>query len=378
MKILFPYMARWSSAHASRYYHLLMKVAELGHEVFVLQPPSRGSAEANDIDVVLQTHPNVHVITVEIARRFWNAEFPMEKLVKKMYFSFKAWKYIRDIHAKEKLDLLYIYNLPQFIYLFGRRPKVVFDLADDLLGMLKVELLISEKHPVYKIASYCLQWMMDRSEYVICISGPLYEKIHHPKKYLIPNGANFKQYAGKEEQHRNGASLTVGYVGAFEYSMALDQALDASEVLRDVQFILIGVGREFSRIKKAVEERKLFNVTLTGALPHSQAMEYVERMDICLNLFNKTDVSHAVSPLKLFEYLSFKKPVISTRLHEVERINKDFLYFADTAEEVAEQIVYISSNLEEAKKKAEQGYAVVSKEFSWEKIAKDFLTAVLN
>jgi len=51
MKILFPYMARWSSAHASRFYHLLTNVAELGHCVYVIQPPSRGSLEANDIDV---------------------------------------------------------------------------------------------------------------------------------------------------------------------------------------------------------------------------------------------------------------------------------------------------------------------------------------
>ncbi|MFZ4619001.1 MAG: glycosyltransferase family protein [Bacteroidota bacterium] len=378
MKILFPYMARWSSAHASRYYHLLMNVAEMGHTVYVLQPPSRGSSEANDIDVVLQSHPNVHVITVEINKSFWSADFPMEKLIKKMYFSVKGRSVLRSLVKKERIDLIYVYNLPQFLYLIGKPANVVFDLADDLLGMLKTELSITERHPLYRLSKYCLEWMMRKSEMVICISGPLFETIHHPKKFLIPNGSRIKHLFESEpsEEKKKRVRPVVGYVGAFEYSMALDQAIDAAAGMPDVDFVLIGAGREFPRIQKKVNDLKLTNVTLTGALPHDKAMKIVSEMDICLNLFNKTDVSHAVSPLKLFEYLSLHRPVISTRLKEVERINKDFLYFADTVDELTEQIRYIIAHREEAAEKTQRGYEVTVTDFSWTTIAKNFIDAV--
>ena len=379
MKILFPYMARWSSAHASRYYHLLMNVAEMGHTVYVLQPPSRGSSEANDIDVVLQSHPNVHVITVEISRKFWGADFPMEKLIKKMYFSIKSRSVLKEIVHREKVDLLYVYNLPQFLYLIGKPTNVVFDLADDLLGMLKTELSITERHPLYRMSKFCLEWMMRKSEMVICISGPLFQTIDHPRKFLIPNGSRIKHLfsadaAGTSTRTRP----VVGYVGAFEYSMALDQAIDGAARMPEIDFVLIGAGREFPRIQKRVTDMGLSNVTLTGALPHDQAMKIVSEMDICLNLFNKTDVSHAVSPLKLFEYLSLHRPVISTRLKEVERINKDFLYFADTVDELVDQIRYILSHRDEAAAKTERGYQVTVTDFSWNTIAKNFVEAVFS
>jgi glycosyltransferase involved in cell wall biosynthesis len=379
MNILFPYMARWSSAHASRFYHLLTHVAELGNIVYVIQPPSRKSSEANDIDVDLQSHPNVHVITVQVSEKFWNYNFPMEKLLKKLYYTFRSRKLVHQIINDKNIDLLYLYNIPQFIYLYGCKSKVVFDFADDLLSMLEVELKITNKNIIYKFANYLLSLIINRSDVVISISAPLHEKVNHKQKYIIPNGAhinNINSELGTSSTENN--KFTIGYVGAFEYSMALDQAIEAAEQLPQFQFLLVGAGRDYGRIENTVKNKSLKNVKLTGAVPHQKAMELINSMNICLNLFHKTDVSHAVSPLKLFEYLSHRKPVISTRLNEVLRIDEGFLYYGDTVEEIIEKICYIFENLEEANKKALLGYQVVKNKFSWERIAKKFLDVTKN
>ena len=391
-------MARWYSAHASRYYHLLTAVAQLGHKVIVLQPPSRGSDEANDIDVVLPPHPDVRVITVNLSRFFWNAKFPLEKLTKKLVYSLVSLRLVKRLQREEKIDLVYLYNLPQFAYLMGRRPKVVFDLADDLLGMLETELKITPKHPVHRLASWCLDWMMSRSDTVIVISGPLFDLINHPHRFIIPNGAPVPAQAPVKDpafkapftpplrslpgplslRGAGPAGMTVGYVGAFEYSMALDQAVVAAEQLPEVNFVLVGAGRDLAHIRAEVDRLALKNVTLTGALPHDEAMRRIDGMDICLNLFHKTRVSHAVSPLKLFEYLSHGKPVISTRLHEVERINEGFLFFADDPGEVVERIRYIAGHRDEAERMAFRGREIVARSFSWPVIAAKFLEAVTS
>jgi len=44
VKILFPYMARWHSLNWSRYHSLLIALANRGHEVHVMQPPSMRSS----------------------------------------------------------------------------------------------------------------------------------------------------------------------------------------------------------------------------------------------------------------------------------------------------------------------------------------------
>lgn len=380
MTILFPYMARWNAIHASRYYQILTKVAELGHKIFVIQPPSRGSLEANDIDAQLKTHPNIELITIHINKRFWSFNFPFEKLIKKFVYTLYSIKYVSKIIKRENVDFIYLYNIPQFIYLFGKHPKIIFDFADDLLGMLEVELSISPKHFLYRLANSLLNWIVKKSEIVICISSPLFNKVNHRNKYIIPNGTdisiNVDRLTSKNEKNKN--KITVGYVGAFEYSMDLDSIIEAAKILQDVHFLLVGTGRDFPRIEKKSKDYSLHNVTLTGGLPHNEAMELILTMDICLNIFNKSKVSDAVSPIKLFEYLAHQKPVISTSLEEVNRIDDDFLYYADNVEEIVKQINYITNNWQEAQNKAKKGYEIVKNKFSWTIIAKDFSDAVHN
>ena len=377
MNILFPYMARWSSGHASRYYHLLTQVAEQGHTIYVIQPPSRNSGELNDVDVSLPSHSGITVLTIQFNERFWNAKFPSEKLVKKLLFTLKSIPLVKRTMREKNIDLLYIYNLPQAVYLIGRRPRVVFDFPDDLLGMLAAELSIGTHHVLYRIASSCLRWIIRRSDVVICISRSLFDSVDHPRKYLIPNGANLDRVPdSRTSSSVEKSGITVGYVGTFEYTRAISLVIEVAGALPDVSFLLVGSGRDFADIQSAIARRKLTNICLTGVVPHEKAMEYIESMDICLNIFNKIEISHAISPIKLFEYLAHKKPVISTRLEEVERLNEDFLFFADSAEEIVEKIRYICAHDEEAKSKANRGYEVLARKYTWSRLSRDFLEAV--
>jgi len=126
---------------------------------------------------------------------------------------------VRRICKSEQIDLLYLYNIPQALYLLGCKTRVLFDFADDLMAMLKVELSISEHHLLYRLADAVLGWMVRRSAVVICISAPLFDKIDHPHKFIIPNGAGLPADGVGVPRP---STFTVGYVGAFEYSMDLD------------------------------------------------------------------------------------------------------------------------------------------------------------
>nr|BFE95850.1 hypothetical protein GCM10020185_63860 [Pseudomonas brassicacearum subsp. brassicacearum] len=64
---------------------------------------------------------------------------------------------------------------------------------------------------------------------------------------------------------------------------------------------------------------------------------YLDHFDACLIPFRLYNVTHAVDPVKFYEYISAGKPVISTPLAEMS-IYKDLLYFATGVDEFIEQI----------------------------------------
>ncbi len=99
-------------------------------------------------------------------------------------------------------------------------------------------------------------------------------------------------------------------------------------------------------------------------------------MDICLNIFKKLPISHGACPIKLFEYLVMKKPVISTRIKEVENINEGFVFFADTTEELVNSINKISTDKGIANEYVNRGYNAVVNKYTWGKIADRFIEEV--
>ena len=375
MILLFPYMARWNSANMSRYYHLFKKIADAGHTVIVVQPPPRKSEETNYIDIPMQNPRNLFLYTVDINTTVWNLAFPFDKFFKKALYTVISFFLIKKLVAQHKPDALIVYNLPQYLYTFIDVP-VVFDYADDYIAMLEHELGISHNHIMSKLGNSLLHMLVKRSMAVMSVSEILYNKVDHKKKVLLPNGADMGSNTQSETiLHIDKSKPVVGYVGAFEYFIDLDLMLNVARSLPNFTFLFVGAGREFKRIKNEVSSGNLSNVILTGAVPHRQTMQFVAEMDICLNLFNKGEVADAASPIKVFEYLAKRKPLITTRLSEIERIDKESqaFFYADTLDEVIQEIEFILDNPYIVDEKVNRGIELIKKEYNWDHLASIFV-----
>jgi glycosyltransferase involved in cell wall biosynthesis len=99
-------------------------------------------------------------------------------------------------------------------------------------------------------------------------------------------------------------------------------------------------------------------------------------MDVCLNIFKKIEVSHSACPIKLFEYLAMKKPVISTRLKEVERIDEYFILYADTVDECVRAIKMLVENKSTAVNYAQRGFDIILQKYSWGKAVELLLNLI--
>lgn len=377
MKILFPYLARWKAVNWTRYHSLLGRLAEMGNQVYVLQPPPMRSQETNFQEIDVDVGPNVHLEEIRLNRFFWNLKFPLNKLVKKGYYASTISSAVKRIVQQEKIDVMLLYNLPHYPLLNVSGCKKVFDLADDYVAMLKQELGRAGNGWLLRYGKSVLDKMMEQSDVTTCVSHVLAEKAKG-NVAVLPNGVDLnalKRGSGTKIR----ADLkppVVGFIGSFEYFIDFGLILEAARCLPDVTFLLVGSGREWRRVRKETQDQRLENVVMPGGVPHERAFEYIDAMDVCLNIFKKIPISHGACPIKLFEYLGMKKPVISTRLDEVQRIDTGYLFYADSPGELIETLVGILNKDSRTRQMAERGYQVVCEEYNWDRIASRFLRLI--
>jgi len=376
MNFLFPYMARWKAVNWTRYHQIFSQLATLGHKIYVLQPPPTNIHETNFQEIDVQIPPNINLFDIPVDARIWKRNFPLNKLIKKGYYSVVSGKHVGAAIKRLHIDVLLVYNLPQYPLLQRAGCFTVFDVADDYVPMLRYELGKFANPFVTSLGRYVMNRMMLKADLITVPSYVLADSIYPYKSNklkILPNGVDLKELVPSGIDKSAGQKPMVGFVGAFEYFVDLDLILEIARRLPQIQFTLVGSGREFPRIKKNVAEMNLKNVILTGPVPHSKIATYIDAMDICLNVFKRNKVTECAIPIKLFEYFAMKKPVISTGLRELKLFDKQYMVFADTADEFITAIKNFLADKKLAEEYAQRAYRVTIQRYTWNNLARRFL-----
>ena len=141
--------------------------------------------------------------------------------------------------------------------------------------------------------------------------------------------------------------------------------LNGHEVL-----IVGGIQRDINRIKKIIKEYKVNNVTLMGFIPPPQIPNFLRAADVLvLPSSSKTEKSCLyTSPLKLFEYMAARKPIVASRLPALQEILVDgesaVLCTPDNPEELAKSLKFLLSNKDLAEKFSERSFEIVQN-YTW-------------
>ena len=203
-------------------------------------------------------------------------------------------------------------------------------------------------------------------------AGRLNEKVE-----LIANGADVRKIAlCKAVPLKQGKVRTpsVGFVGGFGKWVDFDSVLAAAKEMNGVHFYFIGDGVQRSKLEQA--SKRLKNVFVSPQfVPQPAAFEWMASMDACLIPFSKNELTDAVCPIKLFEYWSLKKPVISSRIFEVERIAGESVLYASTPKEYEKAVERLLCDSALRSKLSKNGFAI-AKQFDWNKLSVKFINAL--
>ena len=178
-----------------------------------------------------------------------------------------------------------------------------------------------------------------RSDIVFATSLKIFQENskRHPEVHLCPNGVDYEHFAPAQSSGlirpgnlpHNGRPV-IGYIGALATWLDWDLIEYITDQNPDFNFVFVG-----PLYNTSLPFHKN-NMIVTGYKEYRYLPNYLQCFDVCLIPFKITSMTCGCNPIKMYEYLSSGKPVVSTPLPEVTNIEE--ILIGDTPEEFNKQI----------------------------------------
>ncbi len=152
----------------------------------------------------------------------------------------------------------------------------------------------------------------------------------------------------------------------------------------DCNFIIAGGSK--TKIEEIKNKNYINNISFTGYIKPSKIQEFLSNCDILLAPYSnkvyseyiqKNDISDWMSPLKIFEYMASKKPIIASNLPSLKEIleDKKTALLVDSKDTLAwkKSIEKILCKPEIAKKISENAFSLLKNNYTWKIRAKKVL-----
>jgi glycosyltransferase involved in cell wall biosynthesis len=251
-----------------------------------------------------------------------------------------------EIHTKKlKIDILYNTWAKNYKWVDYVKPKVTIYHSCDSFDEWK---------------SY-EKSMLDKSDIVLCTSEYIYNlrKVQHNNVHLVRNAANETLLSSNYEDItflNNIKEFKFGFVGAIGTWVS-------TYLMRKVadKYPTFFVGLEFG--KKCPD-----NVINLGAKPFDELINYYNSFDAFILPFNtKSEITQAACPIKLYEYMCFGKPIVSTSWSETEVFNQNekTIFTSKSDDEFLENIDYVANLKQEQLEQIKTKYKSIASVNTW-------------
>ncbi|WP_158295536.1 glycosyltransferase family 4 protein [Crenalkalicoccus roseus] len=158
-------------------------------------------------------------------------------------------------------------------------------------------------------AKKCHEQLLRRADIVITSSRVLHEQLLavRPDVLLVPNGVWPEDFAGLAERPRaSRAAPCVGYAGAIAEWFDFGLMREVAAALPDCEFRLAGICTRPAELQALLKACP--NIHYAGLLTYDQLPKFYADIDVGIIPFVLNEITHKVSPLKMFEYLAGGAP----------------------------------------------------------------------
>jgi glycosyltransferase involved in cell wall biosynthesis len=163
----------------------------------------------------------------------------------------------------------------------------------------------------------------------------------------------------------------------YHFSGLKEVAIELSKIKDEnptIKFLIVGEGDAFNDLQRIREEYHLDNqVILTGKKPYQEIPAFIAASDICLLPADPNEKTmQDIVPIKMYEYMAMRKPVITTKLPGVitEFGEGHGVIYVDKSEDALKKAIELieKGRVEEEGRKA-RGFV---EKYNWDDIVADF------
>ena len=192
--------------------------------------------------------------------------------------------------------------------------------------------------------------------------------------HIVHNGVDFELFGRELDVYSENVSKRkiIGYVGSVDNRIDFDLLEYLSKMLPDYSFQFIG--RFENDSESLLSLNKCSNVHLMGAQNPDTLAGLIESMDVCIVPFLENEFTRSIYPLKMNEYLSRGKPVVSTQFSDLS----DFEGYIYTANSKEQFLGMIKKSILEKDPKMCLKRIELAKSNSWEVRANQFSRIIKN
>ena len=304
--------------------------------------------------------------------------------------------HLQKIAQNKKIDLILVRDLPLALSAIwvGNKLKVpvVLDMAENYPLMLKSMYNFEKKYfsnfilRNSKIAEFVEKIVLKKINQVIVVieeslerlvnmgvdplkismvkNTPISSMIHNDRKIPIPEDPFFK------DKNR----LVVLYNGLTNPTRGvLDLVRQFAEIknrIPGVRLVINGKGYDDNKIRLEIKRLKLEEVVYhKGWVSHEDKVKYLYHCDIGIIPYHLTDHWHTTIPNKLFDYMSQKKPVLSTKVIPTARIINEckcgFVYEKNDINDLCNKMKNLSIK-KEREKLGNRGFKMIISKYNWD------------
>jgi len=254
-------------------------------------------------------------------------------------------------------------------------------LANESMGSFKPVIIQLFEFTMYRLANQ----IFSATEFLktLLVSHGL-----DPRKIVvIPNGADAELFtpdldvSATIKKYRLDNRFIVLFSGHLEDWAGVDLIYDLADCLNqkcaDSTILLVGAGKSAGSLLTRLARSNLGHmVTHAGFHPYEMMPLFTAASDVTLCLFPDTPVSHAASPLKLFEYLSSGKAVIATNVAGTAEIidnTTGVLVTPGHTREICDAAVMLKNNHDLRNTLSKRGRKLVEENYTWAILAQRLL-----
>ncbi|TAK34318.1 MAG: glycosyltransferase family 1 protein [Chloroflexota bacterium] len=305
-----------------RPHQIAVHLAQAGHRVFYVSPGKRCAPHERRGFVARQRRENVYEIALEDYGpvKFWGGEAPDDSLD----LICAALDSLRQTY--DVVDAVVLVQQPFWRPVSSRLRqtlgwRIVYDCMDDWAGFAEVD-------PAVRAIE---RELVRESDLMLVSSQTLLDKWADSKGdqcVLVRNACDFNHFrlAQPNDLLDGMKRPLVGYFGAIAEWFDFELVQLLARERPQYTFVFLGwpaPGIDVSRL------RGLPNVHFLGRQVYSLLPYYLYNFDACVIPFLVNELTQAVDPVKLYEYITLGKPVVATRMAELLNY-AGYLYIADS------------------------------------------------